>query len=143
MNTILLLNGPNLNLLGKREPEVYGTISLNDIEAKLTEQATQHGFLLKCMQSNVEGELVNMLQDHGFASQGIIFNPGGYTHTSVAIRDAIAAIPCPVVEVHISHPDAREEFRRHSMIRDVCVGAVSGLGVIGYEAALQYLMSVK
>lgn len=143
MKTILLLNGPNLNLLGTREPEVYGNQSLADIEAELTIQAAREGFDLKCIQTNVEGELVNSLQEYGFSSKGIILNPGGYTHTSVAIRDAISAIPCPVVEVHISHPEARESFRKHSMIREVCVGAISGLGIMGYEMALRFFMDRK
>lgn len=143
MKTILLLNGPNLNLLGTREPEVYGKQSLADIEAELTIQAAREGFDLKCIQTNVEGELVNSLQEYGFSSKGIILNPGGYTHTSVAIRDAISAIPCPVVEVHISHPEARESFRKHSMIREVCVGAISGLGIMGYEMALRFFMDRK
>lgn len=143
MKTILLLNGPNLNLLGTREPEVYGNQSLADIEAELTIQAAREGFDLKCIQTNVEGELVNSLQEYGFSSNGIILNPGGYTHTSVAIRDAISAIPCPVVEVHISHPEARESFRKHSMIREVCVGAISGLGIMGYEMALRFFMDRK
>lgn len=137
---ILLLNGPNLNLLGIREPEVYGTSTLHDLEQELEAMATAKGWELIAAQSNVEGELVNHLQSHGFEVQGIIFNPGGYTHTSVALHDAIAAIDSPVIEVHISHPDSRENFRKDSLIRSVCAGTISGLGLESYRAALRYLI---
>lgn len=102
--------------------------------------ASDAGFELVAIQSNIEGELVNALQEQGFSSHGIIFNPGGYTHTSVALRDAVAAIASPVIEVHLSHPDAREEFRRNSLLREVCVGSITGLGAESYQAALRYFM---
>ena len=102
--------------------------------------ASDAGFELVAIQSNIEGELVNSLQEQGFSSHGIIFNPGGYTHTSVALRDAVAAIASPVIEVHLSHPDAREEFRKNSLLREVCVGRITGLGAESYQAALRYFM---
>lgn len=142
MKHILILNGPNLNLLGTREPDVYGSVTLDALEEQWQTFGATHGVEITCLQSNVEGELVNALQEHGFKADAILFNPGGYTHTSVALRDAISAISAPVYEVHISHPDAREEFRRTSMVRAVCAGSVSGLGVKGYMAVLSSLVNV-
>jgi 3-dehydroquinate dehydratase-2 len=138
---ILILNGPNLNLLGKREPEIYGSATLEELSVGLQEIGQANGVTVTCVQSNVEGELINAIQDHGFDADAIIFNPGGYTHTSVAIRDAIAAISTPVYEVHISNPEAREEFRKISLIREVCAGGVSGFGVEGYAMVLKQLIS--
>lgn len=143
MKRILILNGPNLNLLGTREPGIYGSITLESLEGKWIAYGNDHGVEVTCMQSNIEGELVDALQAHGFDADAILFNPGGYTHTSVALRDAIAAITSPVYEVHISHPDAREEFRKTSLLREVCAGAVSGLGVAGYMAVMASLVSAE
>lgn len=143
MKKILVLHGPNLNLLGTREPSVYGSMSLIELNQRLVDLGSASGFEVHCAQSNVEGELVNMLHEHGFDSDGIIFNPGGYTHTSVALRDAVSSIASPVLEVHISHPEAREEFRHESLIRPACVGAISGLGVEGYSAAIRFFIGVE
>lgn len=141
MKKILVLHGPNLNLLGTREPSLYGSISLNELNKRLVDLGAKSGFEVHCFQSNVEGELVNILHEHGFDCEGIIFNPGGYTHTSVALRDAVSSIVSPVLEVHISHPEAREEFRHQSIIRPACVGAISGLGVEGYSAAIRFFIA--
>lgn len=140
MKKILVLNGPNLNLLGKREPAIYGHVTLSELSEQWMELGAQKGVEVVCLQSNIEGELVDAIQEYGFDALGIVFNPGGYTHTSVAIRDAIAAVPAPVYEVHISHPEAREEFRKQSLIRSVCVASVSGLGTDGYAAALNGIL---
>ncbi|MDG2209302.1 MAG: type II 3-dehydroquinate dehydratase [Flavobacteriales bacterium] len=140
MKKIAVLHGPNLNLLGVREPNIYGDLSLDELNESLSAMASDAGFELVAIQSNIEGELVNSLQEQGFSSHGIIFNPGGYTHTSVALRDAVAAIASPVIEVHLSHPDAREEFRKNSLLREVCVGSITGLGAESYQAALRYFM---
>jgi 3-dehydroquinate dehydratase-2 len=136
---IAIINGPNLNLLGKRETGVYGTQSFEDYLPDLKTKypnADIHYF-----QSNVEGELINELQRVGFSYDGIIFNPGGYTHTSVAIGDAIAAIKTPVVEVHISNVHAREEFRKLSHVSGKAAGSIIGLGLKGYQLALEYFLS--
>ena len=138
---ILVLNGPNLNLLGRREPEVYGRATLADLEATCMETGRELGVDVVCRQSNHEGQLIDWL--HGAADEGatgIVLNPGGYTHTSVALRDAIAGIDTPVVEVHLSNVHAREGFRRRSLTAGVCVGSVAGLGVAGYGLALRYLL---
>lgn len=131
---IAIINGPNLNLLGKREPEVYGSQSFEGFFKKLQDRFTEVEFTY--YQSNVEGELINKLQECGFSYDGIIINPGGYTHTSVAIGDAIAAITTPVIEVHISNVHAREDFRRISHVSAKCKGTISGLGLKGYELAI-------
>lgn len=131
---LLLLNGPNLNRLGKREPDVYGHETLEDIEGRIRKLCFGHNVGLSCFQSNHEGALIDRIHqaaDEGI--YGIIFNPGAYTHTSIAIRDAIASVNMPVVEVHISNIHNRESFRHHSMLAAVCVGQISGLGVYGYE----------
>ncbi|MEM9515960.1 MAG: type II 3-dehydroquinate dehydratase [Actinomycetota bacterium] len=133
---ILLLNGPNLNLLGTREPEVYGATTLDDIVAELRSLAAARGAELSDQQSNHEGQLVDMLHDARNWVDGVLFNPGAYTHTSIALRDAIAATGLAVVEVHLSNVAAREEFRHHSMISPVCVGVVSGFGPASYAVAL-------
>jgi 3-dehydroquinate dehydratase II len=137
---ILVLHGPNLNLLGTREPEVYGSLTLVELNETLRVMAVEGGFELIAVQDNVEGELINALQAHGFSAHGIVFNPGGYTHTSVAIRDAVLAIESPVIEVHLSNPDAREEFRKPSLLREACLGSISGLGAESYLAALRFFM---
>ncbi len=139
MKTIAIVNGPNLNLIGKREPEIYGDVSLNDYLDKLQEK--NKDVSLKFFQSNVEGELINFLHDCIGNTSGIILNAGAYSHTSIAIGDAVAAIKIPVVEVHISNVLAREDFRKTSFIASKCVGSISGLGLKGYELALQYLLS--
>ncbi|MFN8277703.1 MAG: type II 3-dehydroquinate dehydratase [Chitinophagales bacterium] len=135
MKKITIINGPNLNLLGKREPDVYGDISFDEFFKELKEIYSAD-VVLQYVQSNIEGELIDAIQKHGFKSDGIILNAGGYTHTSVALRDAIAAIKCPVVEVHISNIYAREEFRHQSMISAVCRGVISGFGLESYVLAL-------
>lgn len=136
---IAIINGPNLNLLGKREPGIYGSTSFDDFLEELKKKYPQVTF--HYYQSNVEGELINELQRVGFDYDGIIMNPGGYTHTSVAIGDAIASIKTPVVEVHISNVHAREEFRKLSHVSGKSAGSIIGLGLKGYELALQYLLN--
>lgn len=138
-NPILVLHGPNLNLLGTREPEVYGKITLDDINRRLQAHAVALKLELVITQSNYEGELIDSIQSaHGTCS-GIIINPGGYTHTSVAIRDAIAAVNLPTVECHLSNIHARESFRQHSYIAPVCIGQISGFGAQSYLLALEAL----
>jgi 3-dehydroquinate dehydratase-2 len=136
---IAIINGPNLNLLGKREPGIYGSTSFDDFFAKLKESFPD--VELSSYQSNVEGELVNFLQETGFDRDGILLNAGGYTHTSVAIRDAIAAITAPVIEIHISNVYAREEFRHTSLIAPRCVGSICGLGLKGYVLGVEYFLN--
>lgn len=138
---IAIINGPNLNLLGKREPGIYGSMSFEQYFEELKQQYPQAN--LHYYQSNVEGELVNEIQRVGFDFDGIIINPAAYTHTSVAIGDAIAAIKAPVVEVHISNVHAREDFRKLSHVSAKAAGSIFGLGLKGYELALQYLLSKK
>ena len=135
---IAIINGPNLNLLGTREPEVYGSRTFEQYYGEL--QQLFPGVSFSYYQSNVEGELINELQRVGFVFDGIILNPGGYTHTSVAIGDAIAAIRTPVVEVHISNVHAREEFRRLSHVSAKAKGTIAGLGLKGYELAVRWLV---
>jgi 3-dehydroquinate dehydratase II len=136
---ISIINGPNLNLLGKREPDVYGAISFEEFLAQLKKQYAN--IEINYFQSNVEGELINELQRVGFTADGIVFNPGGYTHTSVAIGDAIAAIKAPVVEVHISNVHAREDFRKLSHVSAKAAGSIFGLGLKGYSLAIDFLLS--
>lgn len=134
---IVIINGPNLNLLGKREPEIYGSKSFEEYLKELKLQypnVTIHYF-----QSNIEGELIDQLQKVGFENKAIILNAGGYTHTSVAIADAVAAIPAKVIEVHISQPAAREEQRHTSLLSKYANGSISGLGLYSYKAAIDYL----
>jgi 3-dehydroquinate dehydratase-2 len=137
MRKVYVLNGPNLNLLGTREPEVYGSATLDDIAAELHDQAGALGLVIDLRQSNHEGHLIDWLHEAA-AEQAlaVILNAGGFTHTSVALRDAIAAIPTPVIEVHLSNPQARESFRRRSLIAGVCIGSISGFGAGSYRLAL-------
>jgi 3-dehydroquinate dehydratase II len=138
---ILIINGPNLNLLGKREPDVYGSRSFEDFFRTL--QADFSDIELAYFQSNHEGALIDKIHEGGFSAQGIVLNAGAYTHTSIAIADAIGAVPAPVVEVHISNVHAREAFRHHSYLSAKCKGVIVGLGLEGYRLAVQYLIGLK
>jgi len=139
MKHIEIVNGPNLNLTGKREPAIYGNTTMEEMVDALRRRFpdVEIGYY----QSNVEGEIINRLHEVGFSAQGIILNAGGYSHTSVAIHDAIAAITTPVIEVHISNIYAREEYRRHSLLSDVCRGVVCGLGLEGYRFAVESFLN--
>lgn len=141
MTRVLVLNGPNLNRLGKRQPEIYGSTTLADIEAGLCEHAARLGVGIDFLQSNHEGELIDRIHQAADAGESVIINPGGFTHTSVALRDALAEIADGpgFVEVHISNVHAREDFRHHSYLSPVALGVIAGLGVHGYHAALEYL----
>lgn len=137
MNKILLLNGPNLNLLGTREPQVYGATTLADVEAMAAKLAAQRGVALECLQSNHEGALIDRI--HAARLDGtdyIVINPGGLTHTSVALRDALAGVAIPFIEVHVSNVHAREAFRHHSFLSPIAAGVIVGFGVAGYAMAL-------
>lgn len=138
---VLVINGPNLNTLGSREPEIYGATTLPEIEARLCTQGADAGLGVDCFQSNHEGEIIDRV--HAAAVDGtrfIIINPGAFTHTSIALRDAFAAVGVPFCEVHISNVHAREEFRRHSYLADLAVGVLAGFGVRGYQLALDYVI---
>ena len=142
MASILVLHGPNLNLLGSREPEVYGTVTLQDIDQMLTAMAREAGHQLLSLQSNGEHELINRI--HQAKAEGvefIVFNPAAFTHTSIALRDAILAVEIPFIEVHLSNVHSREEFRSHSWFSDIAVGTITGLGDEGYRLALQAAIS--
>lgn len=145
MPKLLLLNGPNLNLLGSREPEKYGRDTLTDVEERCKNLASKFGYEVECLQSNIEGELINAIHRAGAEYKdgqlaGVIFNPGAYTHTSIALHDAIAGVVVPVVEVHITNVHARESFRHHSYISPVAAGTIIGMGTKGYQLAIKYLL---
>ncbi|WP_181350079.1 type II 3-dehydroquinate dehydratase [Thalassobacillus sp. CUG 92003] len=140
MKRLLLLNGPNLNLLGSREPGVYGSQTLESIINSVNESVEPHGFSIEHFQSNHEGELIDRLQQANGKVTGVVFNPGAYTHTSIALRDAIQAIDPPVIEVHLSNVHNRESFRHHSMLAPVCTGQIVGLGAKGYQLAAMALI---
>lgn len=135
---LALIHGPNLNLLGQRDPAMYGTLTLAELEAAVREHAAARGFELSTFQSNVEGDLINALHDAAQSCVGVIFNPGGYSHTSVALRDAVEAIGIPTVEVHLSNIHARESFRRTSLTASAATACISGLGKTGYLAAVDH-----
>jgi 3-dehydroquinate dehydratase-2 len=142
MIPILILHGPNLNLLGLREPDIYGALTLGEINHRLQDYGQELGFEVRTYQSNSEGALIDALHEARAWAKGIVFNPGGYTHTSVALRDAVAAIELPVIEVHLSNTQAREEFRHHSLIAPVCQGSIMGFGGVSYKLALLALAEI-
>ncbi len=141
MRRVLLINGPNLNLLGTREPALYGTATLADAVESVGRQAAAMGVELQAVQSNNEGELVGHIQAAAGRFDGMILNPGAYTHTSVAIRDAIQGVAVPCVEVHLSNVHAREEFRQRSLTAPACIGVLAGFGIRGYGLALEGLLA--
>ena len=142
MANLLVIHGPNLNLLGTREPEVYGATTLEDINTDLTEQAKEAGHTIDCYQSNAEHDIVNRIhQAQQDKIEYIIINPAAFTHTSVAVRDALAGVAIPFIEVHLSNVHAREEFRQHSYFSDIAVGVICGLGAQGYQLALESIIS--
>jgi 3-dehydroquinate dehydratase-2 len=135
--TIFVLNGPNLNLLGLREPEIYGSDTLDDIAGRLEDRARALGLAIELRQSNHEGHLIDWLHEaQASGAKAVILNPGGFTHTSVALHDAVKAIAVPVIEVHLSNPQARESFRRRSLVAPAAAGTIAGFGALGYELAL-------
>ncbi len=136
---LLVLHGPNLNLLGHREPDIYGSMTLEEIDRRLRERGADLGVEIRTMQSNAEGELIDAVQDARGWADGILINPGGYSHTSVAIRDALSAVALPAVEVHLSNPAAREEFRKVDLVAGACRGVVAGFGWRSYLLALEAL----
>ena len=138
---ILIINGPNINLLGIREPEIYGTLTLDKINEELAKYAASLGVETETFQSNIEGEIVDRIQQAKGVCDGIVINPAAYTHTSVAIRDAISAVALPAVEVHISNIHNREEFRKHSFIAPVCIGQIAGFGLDSYKLGLQAIVN--
>jgi len=144
MKNILVLHGPNLNLLGSREPDVYGRVTLDEINARLMTLADANGANLFCFQSNAEAALVERVQQaRADGTQFIVINPAAFTHTSVALRDALAAVAIPFIEVHLSNVFAREAFRKESFFSDLAIGVISGLGAAGYESAVQYALNYK
>jgi 3-dehydroquinate dehydratase-2 len=141
MKNILVLHGPNLNLLGSREPEVYGRVTLEEINARLAKLAELHHASLSCFQSNAEAQLVERVQQASIdGTEFIIINPAAFTHTSVSLRDALAAVAIPFIEIHLSNVFAREAFRKESFFSDLAIGVISGLGATGYEFAVQYAL---
>jgi 3-dehydroquinate dehydratase-2 len=141
MIKILVIHGPNLNLLGEREPEVYGTVTLADIDKQLAAAAKERGAELRTVQSNSEGAIIDAVQDARGWADGLMINPGAFTHYSLAIRDAIAAVSLPAVEIHLSNVFAREKFRRRSVIAPVCIGSICGFGRRSYELGLIGLLN--
>lgn len=139
---VLILHGPNLNLLGQREPDVYGDLTLEEIDRRIAARAQELGLEVRTEQSNVEGELVTKIQDAQGWADAILLNPGGYSHTSVAIRDAVAAVSVPTVEIHLSNPAAREEFRHTDVVAGACVGVISGFGWRSYVMALEAVVAI-
>lgn len=139
MKKILIINGPNLNLLGTREPEIYGKQTLTELNEQLTKVAAKLNIAISHIQSNHEGDLINAIHNARESIDGIIINPAAYTHTSIAIRDALNGVKIPFIEVHLSNIYQRETFRHHSYISELAIGVISGLGVYGYEAALRFL----
>ena len=137
--TFLILNGPNLNLLGRREPEIYGSQTFEEFFEELKKKFSNHELVY--YQSNHEGYLIDKLHEVGFDYDGIVFNPGGYTHSSIALRDAISAISTPVFEVHISNLSEREDFRQKSYVSEVCAGSINGMGLEGYEVGIEHFLS--
>lgn len=137
---IIIINGPNLNLLGKREVHIYGNVSFEDFFKKLKSEFPK--IKLEYFQNNAEGDLINKLHEVGFSCDGIVLNAGGYTHTSVALADAVASIKSPVIEVHVSNPYLREEFRHKSLLAPKCKGSISGLGLDGYRFAIERLAGI-
>ena len=136
---VLVLHGPNLNMLGTREPEIYGTLTLAEIDARVRERATALGMEVETAQSNGEGDLIDLIQRAKESFDALIINPGGYSHTSVAIRDAIAAVGLPAIEVHLSNPAAREDFRKMDIVAGACMGVVAGFGWRSYVMAIDAL----
>ncbi|PIP78547.1 MAG: type II 3-dehydroquinate dehydratase [Gammaproteobacteria bacterium CG22_combo_CG10-13_8_21_14_all_40_8] len=148
MSEILMLNGPNLNLLGKREPDLYGKLSLSEIELHAIQQAKDNGYSLHCFQSNSESELVEQIhQTLTDDTRIILFNPAAFTHSSISIRDALLAVNKPCIEIHLSNPKAREAFRHASFISDICLGTISGFGAMSYtlavSAAIDWLLKIN
>ncbi len=139
--TLLVVNGPNLNMLGQRDPAIYGTMTLPEIEEEVRRRARELGVEVEFFQANGEGQIIDYLQQHAPGSEGIIINPGAYTHYSVALRDALDSLRVPIVEVHLSNIYGREPFRRRSLTAEVAKGIIAGLGWRGYIAALEYLVA--
>lgn len=139
MKHIEIINGPNLNLTGRREPEIYGSVTMEQYLDELRQSFPE--VQISYYQSNVEGEIINRIHEVGFSTDGIIINAGGYSHTSVALHDALAAVPAPAIEVHLSNIFAREEYRHHSLLTSACRGIICGLGLNGYELAVNALLT--
>jgi len=140
---ILVLHGPNLNLLGEREPEIYGTLTLKELNAKIKRFAAQHGVKTRIFQSNHEGKLIDLIHRHRRWAEGIVINPGALTHYSYALRDALAAVEPPAIEVHLSDIHAREPFRQKSVIKEVCLGQIAGKGPQSYLEGIEQLVKLK